>query len=112
MEYDCLYKVVAKLSVILFIMVSCTSCEQKIANMQSEKIMDTKTIKQVLEENTDKWMLIDGVIGTAIGELDDKPCITILVVEKTPEIIEKIPSTIEGYPIVIEQSGEIKALDD
>ncbi|MFC1485934.1 hypothetical protein ACFL55_02790 [Candidatus Latescibacterota bacterium] len=73
--------------------------------------MSTRPIEQVLKENTDRWMSISGVVGTALGELDGKPCIIILVVEKTPEIIEKIPSTIEGYPVLIQQSGEIKALE-
>jgi len=41
------------------------------------------------------------------GEL----CIKVLVVKKTPELTQKIPSTLEGFPVVIQQTGEIRALD-
>ena len=73
--------------------------------------MAAKTIEEVLKENTDKWMSIPGVVGTAIGKFKDKPCIKIFVIKKTPELVEKIPSTQEGFPLVIQQTGEIKALD-
>jgi hypothetical protein len=75
------------------------------------KKMATKTIEKVLEENTDKWLSIPGVVGTAIGEFKGKPCIKIFVVKETEELTQKIPSTLEGFPVVIQQTGEIRALD-
>ncbi len=42
-----------------------------------------KTIEQVLEENTPRLMLISGVVGTAIGECEDEPCIKVLVTDVT-----------------------------
>ncbi len=73
--------------------------------------MATKTIEEVLKENADKWMSFPAVVGTAIGEFKGKPCIKILVVKKTEELTQKIPSTLEGFPVVIQQAGEIRALD-
>jgi len=76
-----------------------------------------KSIEQVLKENTDRLMMIPGVVGTAIGECDELPCpekfgacIKILVVELTDELEMKLPKNIEGYPVVIEETGEIRAL--
>ena len=75
-----------------------------------EKRMPTKSIEQVLKEHTDAWMSIPGVVGTAIGELKGKPCIKILVVQKTEELTKKIPSQVEGFPVILEETGEIRAL--
>lgn len=73
--------------------------------------MPPKTIQEVLKDHTQELMSIDGVIGTAIGEQKGELCIKIFVVQKTPELTEKIPSTLEGFTVVIQQTGEIKALD-
>ena len=79
---------------------------------QPEKKMATKTIEDVLNEYTDQWMSIDGVVGTAQGLVDDKPCIKVYVVEKTPELERKVPELLHGYPVVMEETGELKALPE
>jgi len=68
---------------------------------EGEKKMQAKTIEVVLEEHTDKWMDISGVVGTAIGEYEGNPCIRIFVVKKTEELMKKIPSQVEGFPVII-----------
>ncbi len=73
--------------------------------------MAAKTILEVLEEYTDEWMAIPGVVGTAIGELDGKPCIKILAAERTEEMATRIPSEVEGFPVVIMDTGELRALE-
>jgi hypothetical protein len=73
--------------------------------------MPAKSIEQVLKENTDAWMAIDGVEGTAIGLYKGKPCIKILASVKAQELRGKIPSVVEGYPVIIEETGEFRALD-
>ena len=70
-----------------------------------------KTIEQVLKEKTDEWMAIPGVVGTAIGQSRGKPCILILTSSDLSKVKSKIPSTVQGYPVVIEQTGEIRALE-
>lgn len=55
-------------------------------------------------------MAIPGVVGVGIGAVDGKPVIKVLVTQKTPELEKKIPQTLEGYAVVIEETGEIRAL--
>jgi hypothetical protein len=73
--------------------------------------MAAKTIQQVQQEHTDAWMAIPGVVGTAIGQRGDTPCILVLAASESDQIRRKIPATVEGYPVVIEYTGEIRALD-
>ena len=70
-----------------------------------------KTIEQVLREHTDSLMALPGVVGTAQGLCDDKPCIQVFVVEATEELLKQIPEEIEGYAVDVQQTGELKALD-
>ena len=86
-------------------------CVKKPANDHGEeKTMPTKAIEQVLKEHTDAWMSISGVVGTAIGEHKGKPCIKVLVVKKTENLTKRIPSQVEGFPVILEETGEIRAL--
>ena len=106
------HKELPKILVVILILYCSIGCAQKTADVQNGKEkMDSKTIEQVLEENTDRWMSINGVVGTALGEFKSKPCIKVLVDKKSSEIIKKIPSTIEGYPVVIEETGGFRALE-
>jgi len=73
--------------------------------------MPAKTIEQVLNERTNEWMAIPGVVGVAIGESKGKPCIRIFTSAKPQQLRAKIPPTIEGYPVIIEQTGPIRALN-
>ena len=89
-----------------------TGCAKKnMNNRGEEKNMSAKTIEEVLKEHTDEWMSIPGVVGMGIGELEEKPCIRVFVMKKTEELTEKIPSQVDGYPVIIEETGEIRALE-
>ncbi|MGH8004570.1 MAG: hypothetical protein ACRECJ_07590, partial [Limisphaerales bacterium] len=66
----------------------------------------------VQEEHTPHLMSLPGVVGTAIGESQGKPCIKVYVTQKTAEIEKGVPDSLEGYPVVIEVTGEFKALDE
>jgi len=72
--------------------------------------MPKRTIEQVQEEHTDEWMAIPGVEGTAIGLYKGKPCIRIFTSSKPKEVRAKIPSKVEGYPVIIEETGQFRAL--
>ena len=76
-----------------------------------DKKMAAKTIREVLEEHTDEWISIPGVVGTAIGEVEGKPCIRILAAKKTEELTKQIPSEVDGFSVVIMETGEIRALE-
>ena len=72
--------------------------------------MPPKTIQVVLAEHTDRWMAIPGVVGTAIGLFDGQPCIKVFVAENTEELVAKFPSALEGHRVILEESGEFRAL--
>ena len=57
-------------------------------------------------------MALPGVVGTAQGLCHGKPCIIVLVIRKTVELERAIPSSLEGYPVVLEETGEFKALPE
>ncbi len=82
------------------------------SDLEKGQTMPERTIEQVQEEHTDEWMAIPGVEGTAIGLYEGKPCIKIFTSSKPQQLRDKIPSTVEGYPVIIEETGEFRALDE
>ncbi len=80
------------------------------SDLEKGQPMPERTIEQVQQEHTDEWMAIPGVEGTAIGLFEGKPCIKIFTSLKSQEVRDKIPSTVEGYPVIIEETGEFRAL--
>ena len=75
--------------------------------------MPQRAIAAVLAEHSPGLIRIPGV--TAVAEsrgADGRPCVLILVVRLTPELRSRLPRTLEGWPVVIEESGEIRALPD
>jgi hypothetical protein len=72
--------------------------------------MPSRPIEEVLKEHTDELMSIPGVVGTAQGICNNKPCIKVFVKEKTKDIDQKIPDELDGYSVVVEETGEFKAL--
>ncbi len=79
---------------------------------ESEDKMPEKTIEEVLKEHTNKLMCIPGVVGTAQGLCDNKPCIKVYVVKRSLELEQKIPPVLEGYTVDVEETGEIHALPE
>ena len=67
-------------------------------------------LEQVLRKHTDSLMALPGVIGTAEGEQDGKPCIVVMVAELINESKVQIPAELGGYPVDIRVTGEFKAL--
>ncbi len=84
---------------------------QEQAGQPKQKRMPKKTIEAVLKEHTDRLMSIPGVMGTAQGECKGQPCMKVYVVKKTPDLLKQIPSSLEGYKVVIQETGQIRALD-
>ena len=105
------------LGVVLFILVllvldtEVACCSEKGTDFGGEENkMSAKTIEEVLKEHTDDLMAIPGVVGTGQGLLDGKPCIKVFVIKKTPQLDRKIPSNLDNHPVVIEETGEFRAL--
>ena len=81
------------------------------SDIEQGGVMPNKTIEQVLKDRTDEWMAIPGVEGTAIGLFENEPCIRIFTSSNPQELRPKIPSTVEGYPVIIEETGQFRALE-
>jgi hypothetical protein len=95
----------------LLIVTSGIDCSRKTGHRHNEEnVMPKKSIAVVLKEHTDELMAISGVVGTAQGLCNNKPCIKVYVIELTPELKKKIPKNLEGYAVDIEVTGEIRAL--
>lgn len=69
------------------------------------------TIEEVLKKNSDRLMAIPGVVGTAIGECQGHPCIVVLVVKRTPEVMNQVPSNLGGFPVAVEETGALRRLE-
>ncbi len=97
---------------LLWLVVGAIACGQPSAEaIPEEKPLVEKPIEQVLQEHTDSLMALPGVVGTALGLCADEPCIQVFVVEATEELLKQIPEEIEGYTVDVQQTGELKALD-
>jgi len=73
--------------------------------------MSIDDIKTVMEAHVDELMAIPGVVGVAIGALDDgTPCIRVMLLEDTPELRRRIPDELEGHPVDIDVTGPIRAM--
>ena len=81
------------------------------SDLEKGRIMPERTIEQVLKDKTNEWMAIPGVEGTAIGLSEKKHCIKIFTSSKPQQLRDKIPSSVQGYPVIIEETGEFRALE-
>ncbi len=64
-----------------------------------------------LKAHTPRLMSLPGVVGVGEGRCAGAPCVKVLVLEKTPELVERIGDAIEGYKVEVVETGEIRALD-
>ena len=71
-----------------------------------------KTIEAALRENADRLMSLPGVVGIGEGLCDGEPCIKIFIGRETPELLRQIPTELEGYTVAVEETGEIRALEN
>ena len=96
------------IAVVLALLLLNSGCQtQKEYNKQ----VPNRDINTVMNDHVSDLMKIPGVVGVAVGELEDKrPCIQVLVVERTDEIDRKVPKTLEGHPVSIIVSGIIKPM--
>lgn len=93
------------------IAVQTTGCGKDSENEKGDPTMSTDDVIRVMDAHVDELMAIPGVVGVAVGALDDgRPCIKVLVAKKDPKHRTLIPKEIEGYAIVIEVTGEIRPM--
>ncbi len=65
---------------------------------------------KVLEQHRDELMAMSGVVGVGEGIYGGKPCIKVFVVKKSIKVLQGIPAYLEGYAVIIEETGEFRAL--
>jgi hypothetical protein len=91
---------------------STINCEDRnLSEHVGADTMPLKKIEEVLKEHNEELMSIPGVIGTAEGLCNKKPCIIVFVIKGTEksEFDKKIPRVLDGYPVDIKETGKIKA---
>ncbi len=84
--------------------------KQAPSDQPGRNIVAAKPIDDVLKEHTEELMSIPGVVGTAKGQCGHHPCIKVYVVKKTPDLERKISGTLDGYAVMLEETGEIRAI--
>jgi hypothetical protein len=77
---------------------------------KGKNLVQHGAIEAVLERHNDQLMSLPGVVGTAVGKCAERPCIKILAVKKTPELLKRVPQMLEGFPVVVEETGEFQPL--
>ena len=95
-------------AVLALLLLSASACGPQ---KEGKKEVPVRDINEVMNSHVDELMSIPGVVGVAVGELDDKtPCILVLVVEESDEINRKVPKKLEGHPVRLFVSGEIRPM--
>ena len=67
---------------------------------------DEISIEAALATHNPRLLSIDGVVGVGQGLSKGKPCIKVLVRERSAELERHIGKTIEGYTVEIVPTGE------
>jgi hypothetical protein len=67
------------------------------------------TVTQVLERYSGRLMSLRGVVGTAEGSCEGRPCIVVLVNRITPALERRLPSSLEGIPVQVRETGRVQA---
>lgn len=76
-----------------------------------EADMPRRDIQTVQEEHIPALMARPGVVGVAIGALEDgTPCIAVYVATAADSLRLELPKEIEGHPVRVEVTGEIRPL--
>jgi len=55
-------------------------------------------------------MALPDFVGTAQGEYNGEPCLKVFAAKKSPELLEQIPQLLGGYRVIVEGTGEFRAL--
>ena len=97
--------------VIIFVVCSLCFCINQKQHVGRE--IEMQEIKNVMDEYTNQLMNISGVVGVYIGETEKgELCIRVMVAEKTKALEKQIPSQLDNFPVEIEETGEIRPLEN
>lgn len=73
------------------------------------QIVSEKSVTAALAELTPQLMSLSGVVGVGEGRCDGKPCIRVLVAERSSKLVEQINEIVQGETVEIVETGEIRA---
>ena len=72
-----------------------------------------RNIEIVVAEQSPTLMVIPGVVAVSQSmTADGQPAIRVMLARDDAEARARIPTTIEGFPVIVEVSGDIKAMPD
>jgi hypothetical protein len=95
---------------VLIALIFLSVCVQNMA--QNSSPSPKRDINAVLAAHDKELLTIPDVVGVYVGTLQDRrtPCLKVMLARENSEAKRKIPKVIEGYPVVVEVTGEIRAL--
>jgi len=101
-------------SIAVCVLIACTvaACRPH-APVGKAPLMPERPIADVLASHTPELMALPGVVGTYQGaQPDGAPAIVVMLASPDAGLERRIPRVLEGWPVVIEVTGEIRAMPD
>ena len=71
----------------------------------NDQRMPAASIEAVLEAHNASLLAVPGVVGTAIGRCDGRPCIRVFVRDSAAVRGAGLGTELDGYPLRVEVSG-------
>ena len=82
---------------------------------ESQPLGDTTTYPDIVaaqEALSVIVMALEGVIGTAVADCDDQPCIKVFIATDAEMLTGRVPDHFGGFPVRTEVTGEMRGLPD
>jgi hypothetical protein len=81
-------------------------------NMIAQTPSPQPDINAVLAAHDRELLALKNVTGVYVGVLEgsNRPCLTVMLKEPSPETERALPRELEGFPVVVKVSGEIRPL--
>ena len=101
-------------SLAIFVLIACATaaCRPHVPRGRVQP-MPERPIADVLASHTPEIMALPGVVGTCQGARPDgAPAIVVMLARPDAGLERRIPRALEGWPVVIEVTGEIRAMPD
>ena len=88
------------------------TCQQNMA--QDSSSTPKRDVEAVLAAHDEELLALPGVVGVYVGTLEDHRtrCLKVMLANKNPQSERRIPRMIEGYKVVVEVTGEARAMQN